>query len=71
MKPNSKAPSAGDIIRIDYRFGESRYALVIDERGQQISIIYLKDYSTGWSRNQAWWIPRSGHENRVTIISAG
>ena len=33
---HSGAPSTGDIIKIDYQFGDSRYALVVDERGREI-----------------------------------
>jgi hypothetical protein len=66
----SGAPSPGDFIRIDFSFGESRYALVVEERGSQISIIYLKDYHTGWPREYAWWIPRTGHGDNITIVSS-
>lgn len=66
---DSGAPSAGDLIRIDFAFGDSRYALVVDERGAQIAIVYLKDYHTGWPRGYAWWIPRYGYGERITILS--
>ena len=69
---HSGAPSTGDIIRIDYQFGSSRYALVVDERGREIAIKYLKDYMTGWPSDYTWWIQRApdNHASKITVVSA-
>ena len=69
---HSGAPSTGDIIRIDYKFGESRYALVVGERGIEIAIKYLKDYMTGWPSDYTWWIQRApdNHASKITVVSA-
>ena len=69
---HSGAPSTGDIIKIDYQFGDSRYALVVDERGREIAIKYLKDYMTGWPSDYTWWIQRApdNHASKITVVSS-
>jgi hypothetical protein len=69
---HSGAPSTGDIIRIDYQFGESRYALVVGERGIEIAIKYLRDYMTGWPKDWTWWIERAPKSNasKIVVVSA-
>ena len=69
---HSGAPSTGDIIRIDYQFGESRYALVVGERGIEIAIKYLRDYMTGWPQDWTWWIERApkSSASKIVVVSA-
>ena len=69
---HSGAPSTGDIIRIDYSFGESRYALVVGARGIEIAIKYLRDYMTGWPADYTWWIERAPKSNasKIVVVSA-
>ncbi len=69
---HSGAPSTGDIIRIDYSFGESRYALVVGERGIEIAIKYMKDYTTGWPADYTWWIERAPRSvaSKIVVVSA-